>query len=101
MKINPVGAELLHTYRWTEGGPEGQIYTTELIVAFQNIVNASEKSTIFSCHFKLEWNFVFNTGERKRTEIVWEQGALKLFGIKRKGGKGGWVNLHNDELGNI
>jgi hypothetical protein len=87
IKIHPVGAELLHTYRWTEGEPEGQIYMAELIVAFQNFANTSENNKHFSYHFIWEWNFVFHTEEGKRTENVREQDASKLFGIKRTGGK--------------
>jgi hypothetical protein len=47
MKIHPVGAELFHPDRRTEGRPRIQMHMTELIVAFHNFANSSENSTIF------------------------------------------------------
>jgi len=45
MKIRPVGAELFHADRWTDGWTDGQIDMTKLIVAFRNFVNAPTNVT--------------------------------------------------------
>jgi hypothetical protein len=83
---NPCSVSRVVPYVQTDGRRTRQ---TELIVAFHNCANACENNTIFSCRFIREWHFVFHTVERKRTGSVWKQGASKLFGTKRKEGKGG------------
>jgi hypothetical protein len=86
---NPSSGSRVVPYGETDGRTARQIYMTEPIVTFHNFANSSENSTIFSWCFIWEWSFVFHTEERKRTGSVWEQGASKIFGTKRKEGKGG------------
>jgi hypothetical protein len=44
MKIRPVGAELFHTERWTDGRTyrrtEGKTYVPNIMVAFRNFAKA-------------------------------------------------------------
>jgi hypothetical protein len=47
MKIRPVGAELFHADRQTEGRTDGQTDVMKLIVAFRNFANAL-KTGIFA-----------------------------------------------------
>jgi hypothetical protein len=45
MKIRPVGAELFHADRQTDGRTEGQTDMTKLTVTFRNFANAPKNET--------------------------------------------------------
>jgi hypothetical protein len=46
MIILPVGADLFHADRRSDGGRDGRTDMTKLIIAFRNFVNAPEKSSL-------------------------------------------------------
>jgi hypothetical protein len=45
MKIRPVGAELLHADRRTDGRTDGRSELTKLIVAFRNFAHAPKSNS--------------------------------------------------------